>query len=68
MIRRLSFAFSSAAFLLGAIPSRASAQHVLVVDAAGPYTQIQPAVDAAANGDTVLVHAGTYDGFSIGDK
>lgn len=48
--------------------SRARAQHVLVVDSSGPYTQIQPAVDAAIDGDTILVKSGTYPGFTISDK
>ena len=39
---------------------------VLVVDAAaGPFTAIQPAIDAAADGDVVLVKAGTYPGFAV---
>ena len=38
----------------------ASAQSVLVVDPAGPYTTIQSAIDVAAAGDTVLVSPGTY--------
>jgi hypothetical protein len=40
---------------------------VIVVDAAGlgAYTSIQPAVDAAADGDTILVKAGTYPGFNV---
>src|SRR6187402_812579 len=50
----------------------ASAQAVFVVaPVAGPgvfSTDIQPAVDAAANGDLVLVRAGTYFGFTIDGK
>ena len=50
----------------------ASAQSVFVVaPVAGPgvfSTDIQPAVDAAANGDLVLVRAGTYFGFTIDGK
>jgi pectin methylesterase-like acyl-CoA thioesterase len=50
----------------------ASAQSVFVVaPVAGPgvfSTDIQPAVDAAANGDLVLVKAGTYSGFTIDAK
>ncbi|MFN0243780.1 MAG: hypothetical protein ACKVWV_12895 [Planctomycetota bacterium] len=43
---------------------------VIVVDVAGggSFTQIQPAVDAAANGDTLLVKNGNYAGFVIDDK
>jgi hypothetical protein len=50
----------------------ASAQSVFVVaPVAGPgvfSTDIQPAVDAAANGDLVLVKAGDYSGFTISAK
>ncbi len=43
---------------------------VLVVDALGgaPYTSIQAAVDAAANGDVVLVKAGIYGPVTIANK
>jgi hypothetical protein len=41
---------------------------VLVVDASGPYTQIQPAVDAAVDGDTILVKSGAYAGFTVSNK
>jgi hypothetical protein len=48
------------------------AQTVLVVDkAAGPgssFMEIQPAVDIAADGDTILVRSGTYKGFTITNK
>lgn len=49
----------------------ASAQNVnvFVVDAAGgagsAFTEIQPAIDAAASGDLVLVRSGSYSGFSV---
>ena len=33
-----------------------------------PYTTIQEAVDAAASGGTIIVHPGTYGGFSVEDK
>src|SRR5437867_7856524 len=48
----------------------ARAGNVLVVDASGggAFTQIQPAVDAAADGDTILVKSGTYGSFVVGDK
>jgi hypothetical protein len=43
--------------------------HVLVVGPAELYTDIQPAVDAALDGDTVFVKPGpTYTGFTIQDK
>ena len=50
----------------------ASAQSVFVVaPAPGPgvfSTDIQPAIDAAANGDLVLVRSGSYSGFTIDGK
>jgi hypothetical protein len=44
--------------------------NVLVVSATGgaPYIDIQSAVDAATNGDTILVKSGTYDSFFIANK
>lgn len=44
--------------------------NVLVVDATGggSFIDIQPAVDAATAGDTILIKTGTYSGFTIGDK
>lgn len=43
---------------------------VIVVDAAGggAFTQIQPAVDAALEGDTILVKPGGYSGFTVDGK
>ena len=43
---------------------------VVVVDAggAGQYTQIQAAVTAAQDGDTILVKPGSYSAFTIDDK
>ena len=54
----------------GLLAPAAQAGNVLVVDTGGPalFHQIQPAVDAALDGDTVLVKSGTYSGFSIVDK
>jgi hypothetical protein len=70
MIRRSSFAFLSATLLLGSALDPAWAGNVLVVDASGggAYRQIQPAVDAAVDGDTILVKSGNYPGFTISDK
>jgi hypothetical protein len=42
--------------------------HVRVVGAGGPFTDIQPAVDAAVDGDLILVRGGSYSGFSILNK
>jgi hypothetical protein len=43
---------------------------VIVVDAngAGNFSQIQPAVDAAADGDTILIRSGAYGTFVVSDK
>ena len=38
---------------------------IVVAPSGGNYTEIQPAIDAAANGDTILVKAGSYAGFAI---
>jgi hypothetical protein len=46
----------------------AASSTVLVVRPGGHFSQIQSAVHAASDGDTVLVKAGTYTGFSIGHK
>lgn len=43
---------------------------VIVVNAAGgrDFTAIQPAIDAAVDGDTILVKTGSYAGFTIDGK
>ncbi len=48
----------------------AFAGNVLVVDAtgAGAITQLQAAVNAASDGDTLLVKPGNYAGFSVANK
>ncbi|MCA8971907.1 MAG: hypothetical protein KDC95_19125 [Planctomycetes bacterium] len=48
----------------------AVAQKTIIVDAtgAGDHKTIQAAVDAASDGDRILIRAGTYDVFKIVDK
>jgi hypothetical protein len=55
---------------LSATAGAALAGNVLIVDAggAGNFTDIQPAVVAAVDGDAILVKSGIYQGFSLGDK
>ncbi len=42
-----------------------SANVLVVAPSGGQFTQIQPAIDAAGNGDTILVKGGSYSGFAI---
>lgn len=55
------------ALLLLALSPLASAQSVWVVDQAGggDFSEIQPALDASADGDTILVKQGDYAGFEV---
>src|SRR5688572_7456427 len=48
----------------------AARSDVVYVDASGSgqYTTIQPAVDAAVDGDVILVRSGTYPGFTIDQR
>ncbi|MED6335248.1 MAG: hypothetical protein VYE81_07590, partial [Planctomycetota bacterium] len=50
--------------------SAAGATDVWVVDqyGGGDFTTIQPAVDAAADGDSVIVRTGDYPGFAVNAK
>lgn len=41
---------------------------VIVVSPSGPYTDIQPAVDVAGDGDVLLIKSGSYSGFIIQNK
>lgn len=66
LLSKLTFA-SCAAMLVAA---RASAGDVLTVAASGPadFTQIQDAIAAANDGDTILVASGSYSAFTIDGK
>jgi hypothetical protein len=63
---------SSAAFALAlaslAPSARASGARIVEAPGLPPFKDLQQAVDAAADGDTILVAGGTYQGFTIGDK
>src|SRR5262245_25846302 len=52
------------------VASTAPAGNVLVVNTAGggPYTHIQAAVDAASDGDTILVKSGTFADVLVDNK
>jgi hypothetical protein len=59
-----------ALLFLAVLGSRARAGDVLVVSRSGggTFTEIQAAVDAAQDGDAILIRAGTYARFSVDDK
>ena len=61
---------SSVAAGLGlvALAVLAEASVLVVAPSGAPYTQIQPAIDAAVDGDTILVKAGNYPGFTLDAK
>ncbi|MCZ6598493.1 MAG: hypothetical protein O7B99_12695 [Planctomycetota bacterium] len=62
---------SALASLLVAAPAVAQVRLWVVDDDPGPsvdFTDIQPAVDAAADGDTILVRDGVYSGFVFFSK
>jgi len=64
--------FLACALALCGAFSAAAANQVFVVDAAGgpgvDHTSVQPAVDAAADGDVILVRPGTYSAFGVLNK
>src|SRR5689334_22547753 len=63
--------FASIRFLIAtaAVSSIASASDVwIVAPSGGQFTDVQPAVDAASAGDTILVKQGVYSGFTVDGK
>jgi hypothetical protein len=56
------------ALVLGFSTSTAAADVLTVGTGPGNYPQIQPAIDAAVDGDVVLVQPGAYVGFTITSK
>ncbi len=71
---RRALGFSLGLVILALASSRAAvAGDVYVVSPTGPYTQIQPAIDAASDYDTILVKphpspSSSYDGFIVNGK
>ena len=57
---RLAWVLGSFLLLVSAVSSRAATLHV-----PGQFTTIQEALDASANGDTVLVAPGTYNDIDV---
>lgn len=62
--------FALAAILAAILMTNAHAQNVYVVDGAGhgQFIQIQPAVNAAVDGDIILIKPGSYGQFAIQNK
>jgi hypothetical protein len=56
------------AFALLAVPLRAEGARIVDAPGLPPFTNLQEAVDAATDGDTILVAQGSYDGFTIDNK
>jgi len=67
-MKRLLLALAALTVLV--LTSTTAAANVLVVDGSGrgPFNRIQPAVDAAQDGDTILVKRGRYGSFTIVNK
>ena len=55
-------------FALSALTSWAAANVLVVAPTGGDYSQIRAAVDAASDGDTILVKSGSYAAFVVADK
>lgn len=49
------------------IPPALATEHLVLADGSGPYPNIQFAIDACSQGDTVVVGAGTYTGVNNRD-
>jgi predicted outer membrane repeat protein len=67
----LKLAFAPALVLLamlGSTPAHAEGARILEAPGLPPFTSLQTAVDAAADGDTILVAAGTYGSVTIDGK
>lgn len=62
---RLGLAF--VALIFSSVPTRAGVL-IIAANGTGQYTEIQPAINAALDGDTLLVKAGTYQSFVISNK
>src|SRR5437016_2892190 len=62
--------FAASLLVLAGSAASARAGNVLIVDSSGSgqYTDIQSAVDAAQEGDVVLVRTGTYFTFLVSNK
>lgn len=59
---------SLAAIALAALPALARADVIQIGGPAPDFTDIQPAIDAAAEGDTLIVWPGVYGPFTIAGK
>lgn len=57
-----------AALVLAPSATVARADVLVVAPAGAPFTTIQAAVDAAVDGDTILVRVGDYPGFTVAAK
>lgn len=64
----LRFAAPALAFALTAPDSAAGGARIVDAPGLPPFYSLQEAVDAATDGDTILVATGLYEGFTIGDK
>lgn len=66
LLRALSLSLSSASLAL--LATTATADVLVVAPTGAPYTTVQAAINAAVDGDTVLVKAGVYPGFTVTAK